>query len=200
MPVIPSRQIRAVFDDSTIRVYQAYGHRIADSALAAGTFVEPEFKMTRMSWIKPSFLWMMYRSGWGQKDAGQCRVLAVDISRAGFEWALANSCLSHPPALSPDEARELMGVKPVRVQWDPERDIHHNPLNHRSIQVGLRDEAIQRYVNDWVTKIEDITPLVHALGDRVAVGDLDGVSKALPPERSYPLSSSLAAVVGATDE
>ncbi|MDI8083747.1 DUF4291 domain-containing protein [Salmonella enterica subsp. enterica serovar Kentucky] len=26
-----------------------------------------------MTWIKPSFLWMMYRSHWGTKDPGQKR-------------------------------------------------------------------------------------------------------------------------------
>jgi hypothetical protein len=45
-------------------------------------------------WIKPSFLWMMYRCGWATKPL-QERVLAVEITRTGFEWALAHSCLSH---------------------------------------------------------------------------------------------------------
>jgi hypothetical protein len=44
-------------------VYQAYSPHIAHAAIAAGTFVTP-FKQGRMTWIKPSFLWMMYRSGW----------------------------------------------------------------------------------------------------------------------------------------
>lgn len=35
-------------------------------------------------------------SAWGLKDAGQKRILAIDITREGFEWALAHSCLSHP--------------------------------------------------------------------------------------------------------
>ena len=68
---IPEKQIRAVYGEKTIRVYQAYNHEIADTALDAGRFVSPPFKLTRMTWIKPSFLWMMYRSGWGMKDAGQ---------------------------------------------------------------------------------------------------------------------------------
>ena len=58
----PARQVRAVFDAETVIVYQAYRHAIADAALAAGTFVAP-FSMNRMTWIKPSFLWMMYRCG-----------------------------------------------------------------------------------------------------------------------------------------
>ena len=95
--VIPHNQIRALYDAYTIRVYQAYSDAIADSALAHGRFVSPPFKMERMTWIKPSFLWMMYRAGWGLKDEGQKRILAIDITREGFEWALAHSCPSHSP-------------------------------------------------------------------------------------------------------
>ncbi|WP_433633083.1 DUF4291 family protein [Nocardia sp. CA-120079] len=62
----PTRQIRASYDDSTVAVYQAYSPQIAEPAVAAGTFVSP-FKRERMTWIKPSFLWMMYRCGWGRK-------------------------------------------------------------------------------------------------------------------------------------
>src|SRR5215470_19069983 len=90
----PYRQIRALYTDNTITVYQAYPPEIAGCALRAGRFVPP-FKLDRMTWIKPSFLWMMYRCGWGYKDPNQERVLAIDISRSGFEWALAHSCPSH---------------------------------------------------------------------------------------------------------
>ena len=73
--------IRAVYGEHTIRVYQAYSDPIADAALAHGTFVSPPFKMERMTWIKPSFLWMMYRAGWGLKDEGQKRILAKEANR-----------------------------------------------------------------------------------------------------------------------
>jgi Domain of unknown function (DUF4291) len=63
---VPYRQARAVFEESTIVVYQAYSPEIAEPSLAAGTFVPP-FGMSRMTWIKPSFLWMAYRSGWASK-------------------------------------------------------------------------------------------------------------------------------------
>ena len=52
------RNIYAVFDDKTIRVYQAYNNEIADEALKLGKFGS-KFSLTRMKWIKPSFLWMM---------------------------------------------------------------------------------------------------------------------------------------------
>ena len=39
MNEIPERQIRALFNEKTIRVYQAYGDAVAEPALEAGTFV-----------------------------------------------------------------------------------------------------------------------------------------------------------------
>nr|BFE97783.1 hypothetical protein GCM10020185_83190 [Pseudomonas brassicacearum subsp. brassicacearum] len=115
------QQIRAVYDDKTIRVYQAYSDAIADSALTRGTFVSPPFKMERMTWIKPSFLWMMYRAGWGFKDEGQKkRILAIDITREGFEWALAHSCSSHSePNMSHEEWKQLKKPLPGTCSVGP---------------------------------------------------------------------------------
>ena len=77
----PQREIRAVYADSTITVYQAYAPEIGLPAAQEGRF-PTAWKRDRMTWIKPSFLWMMYRCGWGAKE-GQETVLAVEISRAG---------------------------------------------------------------------------------------------------------------------
>src|SRR5262245_58922689 len=113
---LPEREIRAEYDERTIRVYQAYSHQIADSALKHQTFVSPPFSMTRMTWIKPSFLWMMYRAGWGEKDDGQRRILAIDITHEGFDWAIANSAPSHAdPGQSHDDWQAAMARSPVRL-------------------------------------------------------------------------------------
>ena len=131
------RQIRAVFDEDTITVYQAYKSAIALPAIKNQKFVSP-FKMERMTWIKPSFLWMMYRCGWAQKE-GQEHVLSIKIKRDGFQWALDNSCLSHFDAEvhnSHEEWKEKLKNSPVRIQWDPERDIHLEKLDYRSIPVS----------------------------------------------------------------
>jgi hypothetical protein len=182
----PLRQIRAVYDDTTIRVYQAYSDAIADSALANGTFVSPPFKMERMTWIKPSFLWMMYRAGWGFKDAGQNRILAIDITREGFEWALANSCQSHAePSMSRDEWNRLKDSSPVRIQWDPERDVHLQPLPHRAIQIGLGGQAVDLYVNQWIQRVTDLTPLAHRIHALVEAGQVDEARQLLPYESPY---------------
>lgn len=182
----PEREIRAFFGPDTIRVYQAYSDAIADSALAAQSFVSPPFSITRMTWIKPSFLWMMYRSGWGKKDDGQQRILAIDIKHEGFKWALDHSCPSHPePGSSHDDWRALMDRSPVRIQWDPERDLLLRPQPYRSIQIGLSGEAVRRYVSDWIVSITDITQLAHFISDIMQAGDLDRASLYLPRERAY---------------
>ncbi len=184
--MIPVRQIRAQYDDATLRVYQAYSDTIAESALKHQTFVAPPFKMERMTWIKPSFLWMMYRAGWGYKDEGQARILAIDIAREGFEWALAHGCASHPePGMDEQEWDALKKRSPVRVQWDPERDLHHRPLEHRAIQVGLSGEAVRLYIGDWIQRITDVTPLAHQIHALVAEERLEEAKAALPIERPF---------------
>lgn len=190
----PQRQIRAVYDDTTIRMYQAYPHDIADAALACGTFVSPPFKMERMTWIKPSFLWMMYRAGWGFKDDGQRRILAIDISRAGFEWALQHSCLSHAAdTMSQDSWRMKKNASPVRIQWDPERDLLLQSLQHRAIQIGLGQEAVKLYVNEWIERITDLTPLAHAAHAFVKNQQFAAAQALLPKELPYPVGEHLAA-------
>ena len=120
----PVRQVRALHDEETLVVYQAYSPAIAEPALAAGTFVAP-FKRERMTWIKPSFLWMMYRCGWATKP-DQERVLAITITRAGFEWALAHSSLSHEreqhgPGPRPVGPGALGHARKARASRDPGR-------------------------------------------------------------------------------
>lgn len=193
------REIRASFTDTTITVYQAYSPVIAEPALAAGRFVAP-FKRGRMTWIKPSLLWMAYRCGWATKP-GQERVLGIEITRAGFEWALAHACLSHFESgtyADHDAWIARRDTTPVRIQWDPERGLHHEPLGQRSIQIGLGGEASERYVDEWIVSISDVTPLMSELGRLVAGGHLEQARRLLPMERPYPLLPELAATVGAT--
>ncbi|WP_232822899.1 DUF4291 domain-containing protein [Glycomyces dulcitolivorans] len=190
------RQIRAAYDDKTITVYQAYDPHIADPALAAQTFVSP-FKRDRMTWIKPSFLWMMYRCGWATKP-GQARVLAVSITREGFEWALANSCGSTPAQDETHDAwKQRLADSLVRVQWDPERSLRLGRLDHRSIQIGLSGDAVHRYVKEWITGIADVTPLAHQIAERIEAGALEQARELLPAERPYVLTEALAAHVKA---
>ncbi|MFJ6083906.1 DUF4291 domain-containing protein [Streptomyces sp. NPDC092369] len=148
-----------------------------------------------LTWIKPLFLWMMYRCGWATK-AGQETVLAVEISREGFEWALRHACRSsYVRGVHPDQAtwqRELKRA-PARVQWDPERDLHLRPLPYRSLQLGLSGEAVRRYADEWTVSLRDVTPLVRQIHNLVSDGDLDSAARLLPQERPYPVGEELLA-------
>lgn len=196
---VPARQVRAWYDEHTITLYQAYSAQIAERALTAGTFVAP-FKLDRMTWIKPSFLWMMYRSGWATKP-GQERVLAIAITRDGLEWALAHACLSHyEPGTYASRAAwaEQQRACPVRVQWDPERSLRLDPLEHRTIQIGLSGEAARRYVSEWIVQLRDVTGLARKVGALVAQGDLTMAQAMLPAERPYQLLAPLCRRIGIT--
>ncbi|MCX2927656.1 DUF4291 domain-containing protein [Streptomyces sp. NEAU-W12] len=188
----PKHRIRARHTASTITVHQAYMPEIGRPAAREGRF-PAKWQRDRMTWIKPSFLWMMYRCGWGTKE-GQETVLAVEITREGFEWALANGCLSHyERGLHSDRAswkRQLQRA-PARVQWDPERDLRLQPLPHRSLQLGLAGEAARRYADEWTVSITDVTGLAHEIHGHVQGGDLEAARRLLPRETPYPVPDGL---------
>lgn len=197
LPVAPFRAIRAHCLEHTIRVYQAYSAEIARVAVDAQTFKAP-FRRGRMTWIKPSFAWMMYRAGWATKP-GQERILAVDIRRDGFEWALAHSALSHFDRSlhsSREEWSELLRKSSVRVQWDPERTLTLDALPWRALQVGLEGEAVDAYLDHWIVGIEDVTGLAQRMGELIARHELEGAEAIRPVERPYPLPEDLGRRIG----
>jgi hypothetical protein len=188
----PRYRIRALHTDDIVTIYQAYAPRIGGPAARTGRF-PASWKRDRMTWIKPSFLWMMYRCGWATKP-DQEMVLAVEITRDGFEWALRHSCLSHyDSAVHPDEAtwKRQLRQSPARVQWDPERNLHLAPLPYRSLQLGLSGEASARYADEWTVSIRDVTPLAHDIHRLVRAGDLTTARSRLPDERPYPAGAEL---------
>jgi hypothetical protein len=174
------RQIRADFDRETITVYQAYSPAIAAAAMAAGRFVAP-FSFGRMTWIKPSLPWLLHRSNWARRP-GQERILAVRITRSGWEDALARSV--------PTDAD--LSAADVYVQWDPERSLRGAALNYYSIQIGIGRALIRTCAEGWVAGLTDLTPLVHRAADLLRHGQAGKAQRLLPPELVYPLSPALA--------
>ena len=188
MIITNNKEIRAVYTDETIRVYQAYNKTIAEEAVKNGTF-GAHFSMTRMTWIKPSFLWMMYRCGWAQKE-NQEHVLAIDIKRTGFDKAVNSaviSTFSDDLGITKEEWQKQVKKSDVRVQWDPEKDIDGNNLPYRSLQLGLRGNAVNEYVHDWIVKVTDITDYVNDL-NALRINNED-ISDRLPKEMVYKMNS-----------
>lgn len=191
-------EIRADYNRDNIVVYQSYNDQIAKPAMINQKFSAP-FSFNRMTWIKPSFLWMMERSNYGQKSGQEC-TLAIHIKREAWEKALSKAILTSPEKRvypNPGIWEKDFESAEVYVQWDPERNIKGNKLAYRSIQVGISRYLIEEFNEEWIVKIEDYTPLVKKILHFTKSGAYDKAKKLLPTEKIYPLSSKLAQTIGA---
>ena len=176
----------AEWDGEGVYFYQAFNDDIADYALAHQRFGGAAFKPLRMTWIKPSFAWVLYRSRYAKKHS-QNRILKVKLTHVAVAELLALCQCKHGG-----------GGSKGRVQWDPERDImhgngakQHEPrkmLRRRAIQIGLSHELSLHYVRS-VVSIQDVTELSRRVGEahktkrpKVRMAD---VVPDLPNERPY---------------
>ena len=186
-------EIRANYDKDTIVIYQAYAPNIAEPAIKQQRFVSP-FSFHRMTWIKPSFLWLMHRSNWGQRN-GQQRTLAIHITRNGWDKALSMGILTHPePLIYPNPSAWETQFKNayVHIQWDTERSLRGAGLNYFSIQVGISRHLIREYVDEWIVKVEDLTHTVTKIRELIKSGQERNSRRFLPPERVYPVDPAIA--------
>jgi Domain of unknown function (DUF4291) len=186
------RHILAQYDDESIIVYQAYRPSIGHFAAANGYF-GGEFGFSRMSWIKPNFLWMMYRCGWATKSDQEV-VLAVRLKRIAFDTILEQAV--HSTYISTVYETETawksaVSHSNVRLQWDPDHDPQGNKLERRAIQLGLRGETLKQYASDWIIEIEDISAFVREQHQNVRGHRYDKLLT--PQETIYPINNEIVA-------
>ncbi|MCR5111473.1 MAG: DUF4291 domain-containing protein [Ruminococcus sp.] len=181
-----TREVIGKYDKDTIRVYQAYNQQIADEAVKLQTFGE-NFSTKRMTWIKPSFLWMMYRSGWGTKKDQEC-ILAIDVRRDFFDSLLSQAVLTSPDSssFSGEEWTKRFSETSVYVQWDPDKGIKGTPIDRDAIQIGIKGESVQKYLKEGICRITDITADVKKWNTMRKNGKLS--LKDLPIEKIYPIT------------
>lgn len=189
------RHLLAQFDDASVVVYQAYRPEIARWAVEHGRLGGEGFSLARMSWIKPSFLWMMFRSGWATKP-DQEAVLAVRLRRTDFEALLLAAVPSglDPARYASEQAWQAdVARSDVRLQWDPDHHPSGSPTARRAIQLGLRRAALRRYVAEALS-IEDVTDLVRAQRAHAEARAWDRL--VTPREEVYPVGREAAASLG----
>lgn len=186
------RHILAQYDDETVIVYQAYRPATGRYAIEHGSFGEG-FSYSRMSWVKPNFLWMMYRSGWGTKE-NQEVTLALRIRRVFFDSLLV-------AAVPSTWDRELFANKEdwsravtrssVRLQWDPDHHPSGAKLERRAIQLGLRGEVLEAFGRRELVEVIDLSEFV---AEQRANRSSGGVAALLTPrERVYrPADTAIA--------
>ncbi len=186
------RHILAQYDDTSVVVYQAYRPNIGHFAATHGYF-GGAFNLDRMSWIKPNFLWMMFRNGWGTK-AHQEVTLAVRLKRAAFDGILAAAVhSSFAPAIYKDDEEWGSALKrsSVVLQWDPDHAPSGQAVERRAMQLGLRGPMLRSYAQEWIVEIEDISPFVAAQREHARSGDDERL--VLPREDIYPVTDPLVA-------
>ena len=180
------KHIVAQSDAETITVYQAFRKETGIFAVANQKFGGNFYSFQRMTWIKPNFMWMMYRSGWATKPGQEC-ILAIKLKKEGFSKILSEAVHSSFQAdFYEDRAawQDALQNSEVRLQWDPDHNPEGEKLTRKAIQLGLRGAILQLFNNDWITEIEDITSFVVEQRE-FAKGDFEGLE--VPVERVLSL-------------
>jgi hypothetical protein len=194
------RCILAHYDDRSVIVYQAYRPSIGRYAVEHGKF-GAEFNYSRMSWMKPNFLWMMYRSGWGTKE-NQEVTLALRLRRDFFESLLAQAV---PSSWDRDlfatevEWSQAVARSSVRLQWDPDHHPSGAKLERRAIQLGLRGEVLEAFGRHELLEVIDLSEFVATQLSRLSEGGVSALHT--PRERVYvPADAAVAARLGLSVE
>jgi hypothetical protein len=186
------RYILAQFDDETVVVYQAFRPETGHFAARHGYFGDG-FSLNRMSWIKPNFLWMMFRSGWAAKE-GQEVVLAIWLKRSAFDEILKQAVHSTfaPHAYESEaEWKSAVSGSSVRLQWDPDHNPSGNRIERRAIQLGLSGKTLAHYAKEWIVRIEDISDFVREQHEHVKNHHL--AELITPLEDVYPIGDAAVA-------
>ena len=197
----PFREIRAVYNEETVRVYQAFSNEIALPALEAQTFVPPFKTEGIVSWIKPSFLWCMKRTHFGKytkiskkgtaaKEENNAVVLGIYIKRSFFDHILSIALITHRqefPDIDSQEWSRIYQNATVRVQWDPEKTLEGNPRAFKAIQIGLSNETLVDYTKNIVS-IRNMADLIKEIVDAHSYEAKIGL---LPDEKPYPVTGEI---------
>ena len=174
------QHIMAQYSADHIVVYQSYRPEIGNFAVK-NQYFGGAFSLERMTWIKPNFLWMMYRNGWGQK-VGQEVVLAIHLKMSAFVKYLEQaeySTFKSDKYESREEWKASVKSSSVRLQWDPDHDPFGEKVARRAIQIGIRNEMIESYSRGDILLIEDVSFFVFEQYNHVKSNNLD---KLLVPE------------------
>lgn len=161
LPLV-GNHILAQQTDDHILVYQAYRTSIADYAIKHRVFGGNDYSYSRMSWIKPNFLWMMYRSGWAAKPR-QERVLGIWIKKTDFEKVLMSSTFTsyaQSTLATEDEWRATLDAKPIRLQWDPDHYPNGEKHLRKAVQLGIKGELLQEFGTEMIEEIIDLSDFV----------------------------------------
>lgn len=120
------------------------------------------------------------------------------MTHANFQHLLSLAAVTDGHGALTSEERNC----PVRVQWDPERGPKLGVKPYRSIQIGIGRGLSQKWAEEWIESIEDVTEMAAKLkecvesgkGEKLEVDELVKVG-AMPVERVYEMPKELRTVL-----
>ncbi|MCU4158279.1 DUF4291 family protein [Carboxylicivirga sp. A043] len=78
--------------------------------------------------------------------------------------------------------------------------MYFNNLNYRSIQVGLTGIAVEKYVNDWIVSIEDISDKCRGINYLISDKKTEEARNMLPLENIYPITDNVRSIIFASEQ
>jgi hypothetical protein len=186
---VAGKQVMGCVEKENIIVYQAFNKQIAEYAVTHQRFGGPAYSFNRMSWIKPGFLWMMYRAGWATKENQEC-ILAITLPLVHFKTILRQAAhSSFDKSIYENEAqwKAALETTEVRLQWDPDYDPHGNKQQRKAIQIGMKGSILKQFCTEWLVEVEDITGFVSKEYEKVQNGNLNNLD--IPEETVIELDN-----------
>lgn len=177
--------IIAQYNNESIIVYQAFRDSIAEYAVKNQCFGGDDYDFNRTTWLKPSFLWMMYYSGWAKKQ-NQENVLAIKMTRKGFDEILRFAVMTtFYKEIYGDNAswKKQLENSDVQLQWEPYHDLYGNKTERKAVKIGLSGKVLECFNNEWIQEIRNITPHVMQQQDLLKEHKVDEIR--MPRERAY---------------
>jgi hypothetical protein len=177
--------IIAHHNHDSIVVYQAFKDSIASYAVQNQKFGGPDYDFERMTWLKPSFFWMMYYSGWAKKE-NQENVLAIRMSRHGFDQILKHAVMAtfYKDLYKNDKIwKDKLEKTDIHLDWEPYHDLYGNKTERKAVKIGLQGEMLQQYNNEWIEEIQNITPYVREQQQLITDRRIKDLQ--VPKERAY---------------
>ncbi|MGB0521777.1 MAG: DUF4291 family protein [Flammeovirgaceae bacterium] len=189
------KKVMAAFDEEGVYVYQAFKPKVVAIAVEKGTFGKG-FGLDRITWIKPSFAWMLQRSKYATKHRMEA-IAKIKLSHEAWLEILTQSVETQYTGKyweTEDEWQRQLNKSDVIHQWDPERDLVGRKLDQAAIQIGIRGEVIRKYVSEYIIGVEDVTDLAKTIGKSVKLRR--NQFPQVPLEKTYPISDALALKLG----
>jgi hypothetical protein len=177
--------IIAQFDKDSVIVYQAFNDAIAKYAVDNQRFGGDSYDFGRITWLKPSFLWMMYYSGWARNE-NQENVLAIRVSKQGFEHILRHAVMSKfVRSIHSDQEswEKQLAQSGVHLRWESYHDLFGDKTERKAARIGLSGQELRRFNEEWILEIRNITDFVKEQQALVKASKLDKVK--IPRERAY---------------